>query len=648
MADITLDGVDGIFTRWGKIGHVLNIINTFVGTTLDTEVEDVLEEYDGQSTDVRDTLDGVLTAFQSSQSSFGTLKSRLKTAAEQTLLVMVEASEPGTVQTITVGLGVLFTQMDSNSKTLDAAIPTVAVADVGTPLGDGVVVATITGGDGRDQENCLAETIDCEINSSGNLVLTGEVSVTDKLSHDWPAGSGVSVNLTPTATSGGLLTNGDFDTQANRANSPDSWVVDGTGTIGTDLKITVYEVQTVVISGTPTSGTFTLQWTDRVGLVQETIPIAYNATGAAVQSALRSLAGLELVTNVQTGTTPNFTNTITFTGVAGNVSQLVVRNNLTGQTVTAATTTAGTTEAYTGAAAWWADPDNTLTAISQRITVSPNTRYAFSCRMLAGTADPTTGEMAIELIDGLGGNVIGSDQAVDEVQSITVDATGGTFTVTFDGEGPTSAIAFDVTAAALKTALETLDTIDNVTVTGGPGDSGGTTPYVVTFKGKRAGESLALMTTNAASLTGGASTAVVAQTTDGSGGNRIVVTVASDLVPKDVWYTISGVFITPKVIPDVVYLRIHNRSNIDGASPTDIYVDHAALVAMTELYSGGPAVAVFSGRDEFEFGDAYSVTVTNARAGALQELLDKLFDTAGKDLKAPSAASGNVADSLIG
>ena len=159
------------------------------------------------------------------------------------------------------------------------------------------------------------------------------------------------------------------------------------------------------------------------------------------------------------------------------------------------------------------------------------------------------------------------------------------------------------------------------------------------------------MTTDDTNLTGGPKSAVVAETTDGSGGNRIVVDMANnELTPRDIWYDITGTFITPTVVPDVVYLRIHNRSNIDGSSATDIYVDHAALVAMTEPYSGGPAVAVFSGRDEYESGDAFSITVVNARDGALQELLDKLFDTAGKNLKAPSAtgAAETVADSLIG
>jgi len=53
-----------------------------------------------------------------------------------------------------------------------------------------------------------------------------------------------------------------------------------------------------------------------------------------------------------------------------------------------------------------------------------------------------------------------------EVQTITIDATAGTFTVTYDGQ-TTSALAFNVSAAAMKSALEALSNLvpGNVTVT---------------------------------------------------------------------------------------------------------------------------------------------------------------------------------------
>ena len=100
-----------------------------------------------------------------------------------------------------------------------------------------------------------------------------------------------------------------------------------------------------------------------------------------------------------------------------------------------------------------------------------------------------------------------------EVQTVTVDATGGTFTVTWNG-ATTSALAFNVSAADFTTAMALVaDGAGNVTVTGGPGAAGGGTPYTLTWAAGRG--NVPAPTTDASSLTGGAGTAAVATTTAG-------------------------------------------------------------------------------------------------------------------------------------
>jgi len=74
-----------------------------------------------------------------------------------------------------------------------------------------------------------------------------------------------------------------------------------------------------------------------------------------------------------------------------------------------------------------------------------------------------------------------------EVQQIVVDATSGTWNLTFGGD-TTAALTFDIAAFDVQVALEGLVSVPDiapgdVVVSGGPGDSGGTTPYVVTFTG---------------------------------------------------------------------------------------------------------------------------------------------------------------------
>lgn len=108
------------------------------------------------------------------------------------------------------------------------------------------------------------------------------------------------------------------------------------------------ETQTVAISGTPTSGTYTLTFNGRT-----TAAIAFNAAAAAVQSALRLLPGLEQVTVTDTGTIPNFTHTVVMTGVDGasgatSPPQMTSTDSMSGGThaIAHATTVAGVADQW--------------------------------------------------------------------------------------------------------------------------------------------------------------------------------------------------------------------------------------------------------------------------------------------------------------
>jgi hypothetical protein len=100
----------------------------------------------------------------------------------------------------------------------------------------------------------------------------------------------------------------------------------------------------------------------------------------------------------------------------------------------------------------------------------------------------------------------------NEVQQLAVDATGGTFTMSYgplpgvcEAPAATSQLAFEASAAEMQSALEASPCIGEggVTVTGGPG---ATTPYVVTFVGGFSERPLPLLRTDSSHLTGGAAT----------------------------------------------------------------------------------------------------------------------------------------------
>lgn len=100
----------------------------------------------------------------------------------------------------------------------------------------------------------------------------------------------------------------------------------------------------------------------------------------------------------------------------------------------------------------------------------------------------------------------------NEKQTVTIDATGGTFTLTFNGQ-TTTAIAFNASAQAVEDALVALSNVAlgdvDVTLVGAV--------YTVEFIGLLARTNVPVMTSSAALLTGGAHTAVVATTVAGIG-----------------------------------------------------------------------------------------------------------------------------------
>lgn len=105
--------------------------------------------------------------------------------------------------------------------------------------------------------------------------------------------------------------------------------------------------------------------------------------------------------------------------------------------------------------------------------------------------------------------------AVNEVQSLAITATGGTYTLTYTDPltgltKTTAALNYNDNAAAIASALNAAGVLG----TSGVGVTG-TGPYVITFSGASyAGKSQVLLTVNTASLTGGSAT--MTRTTSGA------------------------------------------------------------------------------------------------------------------------------------
>lgn len=116
---------------------------------------------------------------------------------------------------------------------------------------------------------------------------------------------------------------------------------------------------------------------------------------------------------------------------------------------------------------------------------------------------------------GIGFDISDSGTATNEVQKVAIKATGGSAKWKVLGED-TALIAFNAEAAAVQAAIVALAAVPAgaVEVTGGPGDEGGTVPYVVTFKGALAAQNIPAITVGAG-LTGGEAKGVITTQTPG-------------------------------------------------------------------------------------------------------------------------------------
>ena len=102
-------------------------------------------------------------------------------------------------------------------------------------------------------------------------------------------------------------------------------------------------------------------------------------------------------------------------------------------------------------------------------------------------------------------------------------------------------------------------------------------------------------------------------------------------------------FITPKVLPAVTRFRI----NVSAAltSGESMFIDHVCLAEATELYTGGPYGAIFSGGTATVKNDRFTFAVTNAQ-GVYQEWFERWFGMRALGLQLPSnaAAGETIAD----
>jgi hypothetical protein len=182
--------------------------------------------------------------------------------------------------------------------------------------------------------------------------------------------------------------------------------------------------------------------------------------------------------------------------------------------------------------------------------------------------DATTKIVPAGLAVAKAGGLLVPFDAVAEVQKVTISGapTGGTFTLTFDGQ-TTDAIAYNATAATVQAALEALSNVSSATVTG---DAGG--PWTVTFGGSGDVPQM----TAASSLTGGTDPAIAVTTVTG-GGSSDGQGVLEGFLPYPLALqrldgTLPSVVTTALIVDAVIIpanLPVAGQRGIDRTTPTN-------------------------------------------------------------------------------
>jgi len=427
-----------LFRRLGRFLNTGTGIAAALGTVTPTDVDGSLQGLgDTLPTRYEAVRQNMLQTLTSLQANGATAISGLTSEPVKQLVTLTVSDDVPLASTEALAIRELIRQMEVAGETLAANTVAASLTYGSANIGTGKAVAAVKRRDGRSAQFCLAEDILAQVtslNSDGTAVFSifAEPAVSP-LSPTWPKGSGTNVTVTSkrATSTDNLLTNGTFETaDDNSANLPAGWLAP-TATLGTTLKLSSIEEQTVAISGTPTGGYYVLHWVNAAGQTQTTVTLAYNATASDVQTALQALAGLEGVTVTSTGTSPNLTFTIVFTGVT-NPAQLTSTSALTGGTpaINHATTVAGSANVLRGARSVEFDSDGAqLTTIMVPVTVEPSTSYAANVFLKADVV-PAAGVIAVELVDGVGGTVIQDDQGIDLAYSINV---AGSVTTSWQG-----------------------------------------------------------------------------------------------------------------------------------------------------------------------------------------------------------------------
>lgn len=386
-----------LFIKLGKIIFAAETLDTARATTVPPEFEDIADQYATGSLELQAIPDRLAAAVTAWRGGGNSMMTTLRDMFRATIIRYVKEDEQQPSDSLEDALRELIRQMNDwpdaqveNNLSLTAEVSSLAAFQtegkgviavsanaLSQPLNRHGVVAAYC-----KDETITIECVDDTTEGAEAFRFRGQLAA-DKMSDQWfTSGSGCDVSITAAGplSRSNKVTNASFETADTiDATLPQGWIR-GESNAGALTTLSAIGVQTVVISGTPTGGTYKLKYTDTLGYTHYTVPLVYNASGSTVQAALRSISTLGSVTVETSGSTPNYTHTVTMTGVR-NPSTLSYVSSLTGgaPVITPTVTTANPGTSSHGARAVKFSANGTATGrfIIQKLTnLAPSTCYA--------------------------------------------------------------------------------------------------------------------------------------------------------------------------------------------------------------------------------------------------------------------------------
>ena len=245
---VSLTGTGGLFTRLGRIGRILDLVNVQQSPQIVSDVDLLADEYNED----RDIIEPVQQQLASHQSSLLSLVSFLRSKAQSTLIEMVNDDNPQPDKSLATALIELIRQIEASGDSVEETTCAAAtVADAGNNANANVVVSLYSNR-GKSLQNVFAEDVvltaitDAQEGGGAtagqeSLTARGEFTEASKLDFDWPRGSGCYAGLTAIDAEednagGNLLTNSSFNGYTTTdSDQLSNWVYGvGEGQLGAD------------------------------------------------------------------------------------------------------------------------------------------------------------------------------------------------------------------------------------------------------------------------------------------------------------------------------------------------------------------------------------------------------------------------------